>query len=109
MEAYPADTLEGSIQRAAVAEIHSAFAGASVYLSAPRVGVPAVATPGSPHELLHPMAMPDTNIYPVKIEAVICTPAEPRKSEQRWAYQFSCYIDRFDTLACESEGGQLLD
>jgi hypothetical protein len=107
--AYPGEVLDAGIQRAVVTEIHSAFPTASVYLGLPTIGVPAAATAGSTHEQLHPMAMPDTAIYPVRIEAVICTPAEPRKSEQRWAYQFSCYLDRFDTLACESEGGLLID
>ena len=96
-------------QRGAVSEILKAFATASVYLDTPTIGVPAKATPGSVYELLHPMAMPDTGVYPVRVGAVICTPATPQKSEQRWAYEFVCYADRFDTFVCESKGGTLVN
>ena len=84
----PAQDLEGMTQRGAIAEILKSFAGASVYLDPPTIGVPAKVTPGSIFEARYPMAMPETEVYPVRMDALICTPASPRKSEQRWAYEF---------------------
>ena len=105
VDAYTAQDLGGMTQRGAIAEILKSFAGASVYLDPPIIGVPAKVTPGSIYEARYPMAMPETEVYPVKMGALICTPASPRKSEQRWAYNFVCYTDRFDTFVCKSEGG----
>lgn len=109
VEAYSGNDLAGRAQRGAVAEILKAFSNASVYLDQPTIGVPANATPGSVFELHYPMAMPDTEVYPVKLDALVCTPGSPRKSEQRWAFEFVCYADRFDTFVCENKGGTLVN
>ena len=101
----PAKDLAGMTQRGAVAQILKAFSNASVYLDPPTIGVPGKATSGSVFELRYPMAMPDTEVYPVRVDALVCTPASPRKSEQRWAFEFVCYADRFDTFVCENKGG----
>lgn len=102
---YPGESLEAMTQRGAVAQILKAFSTASVYLDPPTIGVPGKATSGSAFELRYPMAMPDTEVYPVRVDALVCTPASPRKSEQRWAFEFVCYADRFDTFVCENKGG----
>ena len=91
---------------AAVLTIRQSWSRVSVFMRDVAIGEAAVVAPDSVFAFDFPNAMPDTALYPVRLEALVCTPSEHRKSEELWAFNMSCYLDRRSLFVCQNQGGE---